>query len=239
MEKIELNAELRAGIKPAVLRKSGIIPAVVYGKGMEPISIQLNNKIFVKLLGKSSSKNSIISLNIKNSDNDSKSFSVLAHDLQINAITDAIDHVDFLQISMEEEIKVKISISVIGESLGVKLDGGILVQSMRFVEVKCLPTNIPDKIEVDVTTLKIGDSIHVAELKAPQGVTIITSKDEPVVTISSPSKEEEVAPVVEAAAAATTVEGAPAAEATPAETTAAKSAAAKPDAKTPSQKPSK
>lgn len=236
MEKIELNAELRSA-KPAVLRRSGLIPAVVYGKGMNPVSIQLNCKNFTKLFGRTSSQNSIVSLNIKNENNELMSFSVLAHDLQINAITDVIDHVDFLQISMEEEIKVKISISIVGESQGVKLDGGILVQSMRFLEVKCLPTNIPDKIEVDVTSLKIGDSIHVSELKAPVGVSILTSKDEPVVTISSPTKEEEVAPVAEAAAVP--AEGAPVAEAPPAGEAAAAKPAAKPDAKTPAQKPAK
>ena len=94
---------------------------------------------------------------------------------------------------MEEEIKTKVPVILIGESVGVKLDGGILVHGLRKVEVKCLPANIPDKFEIDVSALKIGGGLHVSDLKPEKEVTIVTAPTEILVTIAAPTKEEVVA----------------------------------------------
>ena len=110
---------------------------------------------------------------------------------------------------MEEAIKTKVPIRIIGQSAGVK-EGGILVQGLRDVEIKCLPTEIPEQLEIDVSELKMGNSFHISDLKMPKGVEILTGRDEMVVTISAPTKEEVVTPTVEAAAL-------PTAEAGPAE----------------------
>ncbi len=198
MEKIAIEAKMRSE-KPNQLRLKGMVPAVVYGKGFEALSIEIDAKKISTVFSAGSNRNALITLNINDS-NGTTSIPVLAHEMQLDAMNDVITHIDFLKLNMEAEIKTKIQISVIGESLGVKLDGGILVQSLRQLEVKCLPADIPEKIVVDVTELKLGESIHVAEIVAPKGVTIITPKEESVVTISMPTKEEEVAPVAEAAA---------------------------------------
>jgi len=215
MEKIELQAKVRTDA-PNRIRTSGGVPAVVYGKGFEPVSLEVDAKKLSVLFSAGSNKNVLINLKIDGGKK-TMDFPVLAHDIQVNSMNDKITHVDFLKINMEEEIKTKVSISVIGESSGVKLDGGILVQAMRQLEVKCLPGDIPGKIEVDVSALKIGDSIHVGDIKPPKGVSIVTPKDEVVVTVTMPTKEEEVAPAAAAAVEGAPVEGAPAEGAVPAE----------------------
>ena len=217
MEKIVIDAKPRSG-KPNRIRLNGMVPAVVYGKGFEPVSLEIDAKKISTVFSAGSNKNALITLNITDAKGTS-SVAVLAHEMQVDAMNDIITHVDFLKLNMEEEIKAKIQISIIGESIGVKLDGGIMVQSMRQLEVKCLPADIPEKFIIDVSELKLGESVHVGNIEAPKGVTIITPKEESVVTIAMPTKEEEVAPAAEAAAVVGGVaEGgaAPAGEAAPA-----------------------
>jgi large subunit ribosomal protein L25 len=197
MQNLNLEASLRSD-KSNKVRGRGSIPAVVYGQGMEPISIEVDRKRFSSLFAKGANKNALISLIVKDSKG-SQNLPVLAHDLQTDFMTDQVIHIDFLKINMQEEIKTKVSIEFVGEPEGVKLEGGILVHSLRQLEVKCLPGSIPSKITVDVSPLKIGESIHVSGIVPPQGVTILTPKDEPVAIVSSPT-EEEAAPVAEAAA---------------------------------------
>jgi len=199
MQNLNLEASVR-NEKSNKVRGRGFIPAVVYGQGMEPISIEVEKKDFSSLFAKGANKNALISLIVKD-DKGKQTIPVLAHSLQADFMTDQVIHVDFLKINMQEEIKTKVSIEFIGESEGVKLEGGILVHSLRQLEVKCLPGSIPGKITVDVSPLKIGESIKVSDIVTPQGVTIITPKDEPVAIVSAPT-EEEVAPVAATEAAA-------------------------------------
>jgi large subunit ribosomal protein L25 len=229
MKKISIEAKAR-GLKANVIRTSGMIPAVVYGKGMSPVSVSVDSKGFMAMLRGSAGRNALITLNVEEKGSKT-SFPVLAHDMQTDAISDKVIHIDFLKVDLEQEIRTKVPVVVIGEAEGVKLDAGILVQAIRQVEVKCLPTNIPDKIEVDVTALKIGSSIHVSNLIPPKGVTITSFGDDVVVTVAAPAKEEVVAPVAEAAAVVGEVpEGEAAAAAAAGTTPAAGAAAAAPEA---------
>ncbi|MFA5104062.1 MAG: 50S ribosomal protein L25 [Candidatus Margulisiibacteriota bacterium] len=192
MENLNLEVLVR-NEKSNKVRGRGFIPAIVYGQGIEPINIEVDKNKYTSLFTKGTNKNALISLVVK----DAKkplTISVLAHNLQVDFMTDQVIHIDFLKINMQEEIKTKVAIEFIGESEGVKLEGGILVHSLRQLEVKCLPGNIPDKITVDVSPLKIGESIKVSDIILPQGVTVITPKDEPVAIVSAPA-EEEAAPV--------------------------------------------
>ncbi len=199
MKNLSLEASIRSEKSKKVLNR-GFIPGVVYGQGMEPISVEVDKKKFSSLFSKGGNKNALISLVVKDAKG-SQTIPVLAHDLQTDFMTDQLMHVDFLKINMQEEIKTKVAIEFVGEPEGVKLEGGILVHSLRQLEVKCLPGNIPDKITVDVSSLKIGESIHVSGILAPEGVTIITPKDEPVAIVSAPT-EEEAAPAAVADTAA-------------------------------------
>lgn len=206
MEKIEVEASSRTE-KPKVLRLTGFIPAVVYGKNHEAISVKVDEKKIISLFYAGSNKNMIIDLNVSGEKGKKETVPVLAQDFQIDPLTDKIIHIDFLRINMKEELKTKVSIQFVGEPEGVKLEGGILVQALRQLEIKCLPGNIPDKIIVDVSALKINESIHVVDIVAPAGVAILTPKEESVALVTSPTKEEEVvAAPVEAGAV---IEGAP------------------------------
>ena len=199
MEQVELEAKKREKTGTGHSRRarlSGMIPAVVYGKGMESLSIEVDSKKFSKIISSKAGRNVIITLKIM-SDDKAQSIPVLAHEISRDYIKDIIAHVDFYRIKMEEEIKTKVPVILVGESIGVKLDGGILVHGLRGVEVKCLPANIPDKFEIDVSALKIGGGLHVSDLKTEKGVAIMTAPTEILVTISAPAKEEVVAaPIV-------------------------------------------
>ncbi len=212
MEKLDVEANIRTA-KPNAVRSKGLVPAIVYARDFAPLSVEVNGKKMSTLFGAGANKNIIITLKV-NDGSKVTDIPVLAHDLQINALNDKIIHIDFLKLNMEEEIKTKISVVLIGESIGVKLDGGILVQAMRQIEVKCLPGDIPDKITLDVSPLKINDSIHVRDIVPPKGVTIISSKDDVVTSVSMPSKEEEVAPAAAEAVAVGAVGETPAADGT-------------------------
>jgi len=211
MQKFEIEANIRTG-KPNSVRFKGSIPAIVYGQGIEPVQIEVDKKNITSFFSKGSNKNALISLNVKNADK-TQTIPVLTHEMQIDPMTDQIMHIDFLKINMEEEIRTKIAISFVGEPQGVKLDGGILVHSLRQLEIKCLPGNIPDKITVDVSALNIGQSLRVSDIVTPAGITIVTPKDEPVAIVTQPSKDEEpaAAAAVEGAAAEAGAEGAAAA----------------------------
>ena len=105
----------------------------------------------------------------------------------------AIVHADFLEIRMDEKIQVAVPLVLAGESPGVKL-GGTLSQLMRELEVECLPNAIPERIEVDVAEVDIGDVLHVRDLRLPEGVDLMADSDEPVLTVLAPVEEEEEAP---------------------------------------------
>ncbi len=199
MEKIELEAKKREKSGTARSRNSrlaGLIPAIVYGQGMESLSVEVDAKKFAKAISSKAGHNVIINLKVSN-DGKSEIIPVLTHDIMRDYIHDSILHVDFYKINMTAEIKVKVPVILHGESTGVKMDGGILVHGVREVEIKCLPDIIPDKFEADVSPLKIGQGLHVSDLKVPKGVTFVTLPTEIIVNISAPSKEEvEVAPIV-------------------------------------------
>jgi large subunit ribosomal protein L25 len=211
MEKADLAAKVRAikGKGCSSLRKQGLVPAVVYGRGMETISLQVDAKAFTKVISTSAGANIII--NLKISDNGkSKDVAVITHGIDRDHVTEKLMHIDFHQIIMTEKIKTKVKIEVSGEAEGVKHEAGVLVHGLREVEVECLPGDIPEKFEVNISALKLNDSLHVSDLAAPKDVVILDKAEEMIVFISPPSKEEEpVGPTAEEVLAA----GAPAGEA--------------------------
>ena len=195
MEKIELEAKQRTevGKQLSRVRKLGLIPAVVYGKKIKPLSVAVDRKLFVKnILGSDSGLNAIITLKL---DGQKKELQVLTHEVQRNALTDEILHVDFRHIVMDEAIKTKVHVELAGLPIGVKESGGVLVHGLREIEVECLPGNIPDKFIVDVAALKINDSFHVGDLPKIDKVKILSNPTEMIATCSPPTKEEVVAPI--------------------------------------------
>jgi large subunit ribosomal protein L25 len=211
MEKIEMEVKKREefGKKLKSLRAQGLIPAIVYGRKIKPLSIAIEEKIFVKqILGSEAGRNAIVTLKV--SGEKTKEIPVLTQEVQRDPLTDEILHVDFRHIVMDEAIKTRVPVELTGLPIGVKEGGGVLVHGLREVEVECLPKDIPDKFVIDVSALKIGDSLHVSDLTQVAKVKILSNPPEMVANCSPPTKEEVVAapiPTPEEVAAAAAVEG--------------------------------
>jgi large subunit ribosomal protein L25 len=215
-----LSAEPRDGVGKGVnrkLRAAGRIPGVVYGKRREPQSIQLDPTALEKLLrGSGAGLNTLIDLSVNG-----RTDTVLVKELQRHPVQGAFWHVDFYQVDLTQKITVSVPIHFVGKARGVEF-GGILDHPLRELEVECLPRAIPEFVEVDVSSLEIGQAIHVSELRLPEGVEVKTDPALPVASVVLPAAEVEAAPaetIVEGeaaegeAAAAAPAEGAKAAKA--------------------------
>src|SRR5262245_1309324 len=179
-------------------RAAGQIPGVLYGHGKEPVPVSVGARDFDLALRGHKGGNPIVNLAVAGGE-----YTALIRDVQYDPLTHDILHLDFQHISLTETIEVKVSVHLTGLPVGVKDGGGILETILREIEVRCLPTAIPPSIEVDVSHLNIGDSVHVREISVPD-VTVLNDDGETIATVVPPTVMEEKAP--EAAA----VEGAPA-----------------------------
>ncbi len=205
MEEIKLDVQLRKQFgsrKIKVLRRGSFIPAVVYGGKQTPSPIQIERKTFERIIRQHKGENVIYHLNLMDGEKKVKDYSAITQELQQDPVTDDIIHVDFKRISLTEKISVKVTIEAKGEAIGVKKDGGSLEHVLWELEVTCLPTQIPQHIEVDVSHLKIHDAIHVKDLVLPPGVTTKHDPETIVLTVAAPMKEVSAEPA----------EGAPAPE---------------------------
>lgn len=204
MEKAYLDCSLREEVgknKLNALRRMGFVPAVVYGKKSKTMPIKLVRSHLIKFIhAHHGIENMVITLRIEDDEKTKKSKEepVLIKDIQYDPVKDDILHLDFNQISLTETLKVKVPLDSKGEAEGVKKEGGVLTHVLWDLEVECLPTQIPEKIEVDITAMKIGDTIFVKDIKVPEGVKVLTDKESIVFTLLAPKKEEVI---VEAAAA--------------------------------------
>lgn len=191
MEKIQLKANIRkkTGNGPArVLRRGGEMPAVLYGRKTEPILLSVNIKELEQILKKSNINQLLLDLIIENGKSVTKS--VMIKELQTQPVSRNYLHVDFYEIDMARKIKVNVPVVTMGKSAGVEA-GGILQIIRREIEVLCLPNKIPEKIEIDITDLEIGDSVHVEELPLEEDAEIQADTNFTVLTVLSPKVEAE------------------------------------------------
>ena len=172
------------------LRSAGSVPAIVYGHGREPQSLSINNRELEKLLDHIVAESTVIDLAI-----DGKTSRTLIREIQRHPFKRQILHVDFQELVAGEKVVVRLPIVLMGVPDGVRMDGGILDQTMRELEVEVDPANIPNHLELDVTKLVIGSSIHVRDIPLPEGVEIACDEDASVCVVSAPRA------VVEAVAA--------------------------------------
>lgn len=199
MEKAILKVEVREGSGKAIakgLRKKDVIPAVVYKDGKDAMKLQLSATDLNKILHTKAGENVIVTLKIEGAEAKGKDRTVLIKEIQREPIKGAILHVDFNEISLTETLKVDVPLAAHGEPVGVKADGGTLEHVMWELQVECLPTNIPEKIEVEVSALKIGDAVYVKDITAPAGVKILTDPELIAMIVKPPKVEapkEEVA----------------------------------------------
>jgi len=203
MEKVILKVDERklTGKKVAKdLRNKGLIPANVYKAGKDATSLQFSAEDFADIIHTKAGENVIITLKI--SGEKAKERTVVIKEIQRDPIKDRILHVDFNEISLTEALKVNVPLNSKGEPEGVKKDGGVLEHIMWELQIECLPADIPEKIEVDVTALKIGEAIYVKNIIPPEGVKMLNDP-ELITMIVKPPKVEAAAPAEAAPEAAT------------------------------------
>lgn len=201
MEEIILDAQVRSETgraKANNLRIQGLIPAVVYGEGKAAVPITISHHKLIQLIHQHRIENAIISLKIGD-DKKAKPRSCLIKETQYDPMTGDIIHVDFNEISLTKVIRVNCPVAAKGEPVGVKQEGGSLEHILWEIEVECLPTDIPKEIAIDVSNLKMGDSVHVKDIVFPSNVKVITPLEAIVLTIAAPMKEEVPVEAVEGA----------------------------------------
>jgi large subunit ribosomal protein L25 len=189
MEIVELKAEPRAetGKKGAkACRNAGLLPGVLYGSGEEPRPLSVHPKELDRALHTHAGINAIIKLTLGDGGNSSN---VVVKDLQVDFIKGTMSHVDFCSVSLDKKIKTNVPFKVFGEAAGVKM-GGILEHILWEIEVECLPMDIPDSFELDVTELEIGDKITIGSVTLPENVTIATDPKRTIVLVAAPRVEE-------------------------------------------------
>ena len=178
------------------LRRQQLIPAVVYGGTSGPMAVTVNPLEMAKVLRTGAGENVLITLSIEG--DGERSRTVILKELQRDPVREGPLHADFLEISMKRKIRVQIPLRIVGEAIGVKLKGGILEQHLREVSVECLPGAIPSHIQVDVSHLDLGHTIHVRELTVEGDIRVLEDPARPVVAVMI----QRVAAEEEAAAAA-------------------------------------
>ncbi|MEA5596561.1 50S ribosomal protein L25/general stress protein Ctc [Rivularia sp. UHCC 0363] len=172
------------GSKTKALRRSGEIPANLYGhKGTESISLVINAKTVERLLKKASVNNTLIDLKVNDIPWQGQT---LLREVQAHPASGKPFHLSFFAVAGHGKMTVEVPLNFIGTAIGVKEEGGMLDTVINEMQLNCLPENIPDAIEIDVTNLKVGDSLHVNDIKLPEGVTLTAESEELVVSVLPP-----------------------------------------------------
>ena len=166
------------------LRHEGKVPAIVYGYNVESTPIAIDGQIFSKLL-RENGANTVITMTI-----DGRKVNTLVHKVQTNTFTNHFEHVEFLSVNMSEETEVETEIVLVGEAAGVKA-GGVLAQNLYTVIVSATPSNLPERIEVDVTNLNLGDAITVADLPENNDYKVVSDGEEQIAAVAAPTEEAE------------------------------------------------
>lgn len=179
-----LKAETREAKKSVArrLRRQGYIPAVLYGHGIENQTIYVDGNAFAKLY-RDIGRTGIFTLEVQN-----ESYPVMIYDMQYDAIKNNVIHVDFFKVNMDEEVDAEVPIQLVGESPGEKA-GGVIQHNLNMIEVRALPKDLPQSIDVSIDELNIGDAITVGDLKAKSDgkYTILNDDEEVIVTVLAPS----------------------------------------------------
>ncbi|MCM8822009.1 MAG: 50S ribosomal protein L25 [Candidatus Omnitrophica bacterium] len=181
------------------LRRAKLVPGILYGAGEKTRLIAIDRKSAEKNLRHTAAHNIMADLVIEES-NSQSSFKTIVKEVQTNPITGEILHLDFYHIGKNQPVKLSIPVKLTGESAGVK-EGGILEHELREIEIEGLPDVIPESIEINITSLKINDSVYVKDVKFPEGVRSLVDSEHVVVTILAPKAEEVPVPEETAAAA--------------------------------------
>jgi large subunit ribosomal protein L25 len=189
MKQVEISAQLRGTGKGAArqLRMKGSLPAVLYGKGVDSVALFIDRKSFERIYKRD--RNALLRVSIERPDG-ADVRNAMVKDMQIDVMRNEPIHVDLHQINLEDKIKVKVQIHVIGED-AVSAKGAILQHQMREIEVECLPIEVPDNVPVHVESLVPGDRVVLGDLTPPEGVKFLGEAHEIVISVLAPKAEEE------------------------------------------------
>lgn len=193
MQQKQMNIELRTKTGTGVsrrLRNADMVPGVVYGKGIDPVSVSIKSRDLKEAISGAGGQNNLITF-IGGGSLDQNIAIVV--DIQRDPIKRTFKHVDLHRINPNEKLKVVVPVVLTGTAIGVK-EGGLLDLAHHELHIECLPGNIPDSISIDVSDLKIAHSIHISEIVLPEGITILDQPKIPVVSVLGRVKEEEATP---------------------------------------------
>lgn len=186
---LNVSKRVRMGKSGArAIRKEGNVPAILYGKGEEPLALVINPGELKEALSTEAGENTLLEIVVKNDSAEIKKLSLL-REIQYDYITSKPIHFDFQTLDVSKKITVDVPVVITGRAKGVK-EGGILEEILREISVECLPSDIPNSFEVDVSELEIGDSIHVNTLETTEGVSIMHEDEDTIVTVQAPRVEE-------------------------------------------------
>lgn len=184
---LQLSVKVRTGHVPAI-RRSGNIPAILYGHGIDPQNLEVDSRKFQKLFT-GAGYTTMLTLSVEGG----ADHPVFIRDVQIHPLKSTITHIDFYKVRMDEAIKAKVPLKFIGESPAVKLLSGVLVRNMDELEVEALPKDLPHDIEVDISSLvDFEKALHVKDIKLPEGVVTHRDGEEMIALVQPPRSEAEL-----------------------------------------------
>ena len=193
---VSLKASRRTAMGRNAVKKvkaAQAVPAILYGSGVEPTPLQLERRAIDNVLAHAVGENILVNLEIEDGGKSGGRLALI-NEVQHHPVNQSVLHVDFQAVSMNETLVAEVVIEPTGEAAGVKTGGGLLEQSLRSVEVECLPKDLPEKISVDVSSLGLGSALHVSDLPALPGVKYLADAEVTVFLVSEPKVTEEAAP---------------------------------------------
>jgi large subunit ribosomal protein L25 len=190
---VSLKATRRTALGRNAVKKvkaAQAVPAILYGTGVEPQPLQVERRAIDTLLGRAVGENILVNLEIEDGGKPGARLALI-NEVQHHPVSRSVLHIDFQAVSMNETLVAEVPIEPTGEAVGVKTGGGLLEQSLRSVEVECLPKDLPEMIRVDVSQMNLGASLHVSELPALPGVKYLLDNEVTVFLVSEPKVADE------------------------------------------------
>ncbi len=203
MEKIALTAQVRERAGKGVargLRRNQMVPAILYSHG-KSMPIAMGDKDVVKVFNTEGGEHALINLKLEGAKGAAERLALIK-DYQLDPISGKLIHVDLMEVALDEKVEIEVAVHITGESAGVK-EGGIFQYGLRSLQIECLPGQIPDSIEVDISALKINESLHVRDIKLANGIRILADPDATVATVQPPMSEAKLEAMLTATPATT------------------------------------
>ncbi len=208
MKQVSMDAAVRTETGKGAarrLRRAEQIPGILYGQGAEPVALSVNRHEFQRMLFVSAGERVMFTLNLTG-ENDGGTRLALLKEMQRHPVNDQIRHIDFYEVAMDQTVQVEVPVVPVGEAKGVRVSKGVMELIQREVTIECLPLDIPNEIEVDISDLDVGDVLHAGDIKPAEGIKILDDPGTTLVTIGAAAveiveeEEEELEAEVEQAA---------------------------------------